>query len=111
MLRFQGKGKPKGTWEEPCGGLWGREVGVCEEEWGGREACLCLVGEWCHHRLLVGAIRKGDSRFLIAEKKCLSSLWHHCSRGPGLASQSLLPWVCASSTPNSRNVGKVLISN
>lgn len=34
MLRFQGKGEPKGTWEEPCGGLWGREMGVCEEEWG-----------------------------------------------------------------------------
>lgn len=96
---------------------YGGEVGGCgEEKWGwagGQGSMLFGGGSSVSTGFLCvgGAIRKEKSWFLVKGKKkdCLSSLWHHSTRGPGLAIQSLISWDCAS-TPNSRNIGKVLIS-
>lgn len=73
-MRFQGKGKPRETWEESRGGLWERSGGLWRRGVGvgGQGSMLKLVGGVVpEHRLLMGvrAIRKGDSWFLVAEKK------------------------------------------
>lgn len=98
MIEVSGKGEPRGIWKESCGGLWGRDGrlwrrGVGVGRWAGKHARL-VGGVVSKHRLLMGGWRALREEFLASgsrkkKKDCLSSLWYHRSRGPGLAVQSL----------------------